>query len=555
MKSRSPLSSDLLSGMVTALFSIPEGMAYAKLAGVNPIYGLYSGMVSTIFASLTTGSILMISTLTSAIAISTHSVFRVAGIDVHQLDDAIVTLTCMIGLIMIFMGLFRLGRMIEYVSNAVVTGFVAGASLLILLGELGTLVGFPIHEHNKLLQVYHWLLHFPDWKPLTAMIGLGSILLQLLLMVIPFTKRIATLTVVLISSLVVQYFELSSIRLIRDIATIPNQLPSLSLPNLHLMPTLFLGALSVSLIAIIQGAGVSAAIPNPNHSTSNPSKDLIGQGIGNLAGSFFHSMGTGGSLSRTAISVKAGAKTRFGGVFAGFFLMMIVLAFGPWIEYIPLASIAGILCVIAVKLIKNRLFDVQIIWSTSKTSFAVMLATFLSALFIPLQWTIFIGAILSFLFYFIARPKKAQLHQWVQDEKGEFQILEAPQQILSNESIVLDFEGNCFFAEVPHIKRMMPRIENTHHSVIIFRMRGCEDIHSSFLKWLRQFAERFQAQGNRLFLEGIDPKIRSALEKSGIIKVVGEDSLFPKENLQYHALRKAQEAADQFIQTGTKESI
>jgi SulP family sulfate permease len=126
------LRSDLVSGFATGLFSIPEGMAYAKLAGVNPVYGLYSGMIKTIVASLTTGSVLMISTLTSAIALSTASFIQVAGIQHSQMPQALFTITFLVGAVMFVMGLLRLGSVVNFVSNAVMTGFVAGASLLII---------------------------------------------------------------------------------------------------------------------------------------------------------------------------------------------------------------------------------------------------------------------------------------------------------------------------------------------------------------------------------------------------------------------------------------
>jgi SulP family sulfate permease len=126
------LRSDLVSGFATGLFSIPEGMAYAKLAGVNPAYGLYSGMITTIVASLTTGSVLMISTLTSAIAPSTASVIQIAGIQHSQMPQALFTITFLVGAVMFVMGLLRLGSVVNSVSNAVMTGFVVGASLLII---------------------------------------------------------------------------------------------------------------------------------------------------------------------------------------------------------------------------------------------------------------------------------------------------------------------------------------------------------------------------------------------------------------------------------------
>ena len=132
---RTGIVPNMISGLATGLFSIPEGMAYAQLAGVNPIYGLYSGVVAVMVSSLTTGTILMMSTLTSAIALTTGSVLQNAGIQSSQMPQALFTITLLVGAIMFLLGLARLGNIVNFVSNAVMTGFVAGASLLIILGQ------------------------------------------------------------------------------------------------------------------------------------------------------------------------------------------------------------------------------------------------------------------------------------------------------------------------------------------------------------------------------------------------------------------------------------
>lgn len=144
---------DAVAGFSTGLFSIPEGMAYAQLAGVNPVYGLYSGMVATIVAAMSTGTILMISTLTSAIALSTGSMLESAGLDASSDPSALFTITFLVGTYMFVMGLLRLGSLMSFVSNAVMTGFVAGASLLIIIGELGDFSGYDPVGANDFAEI------------------------------------------------------------------------------------------------------------------------------------------------------------------------------------------------------------------------------------------------------------------------------------------------------------------------------------------------------------------------------------------------------------------
>ena len=181
------------------------------------------------------------------------------------------------------------------------------------------------------------------------------------------------------------------------IGPIPSGLPAPTLPDFSVIPEVALGSVSVALVALVQGAGISTAVPNPDGSKSSASRDFLGQGLGNLAGSFFQSMPTGGSLSRTGISTSAGAKSRWGGVFAGLFLALIILLFSSLVQYVPWAVIAGMLCVIGTELIMGRLPDARLVIKTSWGATAAGVITFVSALFIPLQWTIFLGAGLSLI--------------------------------------------------------------------------------------------------------------------------------------------------------------
>ena len=541
------IKSDILSGIATAMFSIPEGMAYAKLAGVNPIYGLYSGMVATIAAALTTGTVLMISTITSAIAISTHSVLHLAGIESHNIANALFTLTFLIGVVMLTLGILRLGKIIDFVSNAVMTGFVVGASSLIIIGELNDLVGITKQGHNKIEEFIHWITQIHHWEPTTSAIGFGSLVFMILLQMIPKLKEVAALIVLLVFTLIVNLNDLHSVAVVGDIAKISGSLPGMVFPDFQLIPRLALGAVSVALIALTQGAGVSAAIRNPDGSVSGHSRDFIGQGLGNLFGSFFQSMGTGGSLSRTGISVGAGAKSRLSGIFTGIWLMMIILFVGPMFEHIPLACISGILCVIAAKIILKRRSDIMLMFTTSFEPGIVMLVTFLSALFIPLQWTIFLGAGLSLLFFAYTSATEIRLVQWVQDKAEYFRREKLPDKLESNQLIILDYDGNCFFGEVPAIRKLMPSIEDVHGAVLIWRMRGCEDAHSTFLKWLKQFVDDFHAEGNQFMLEGVEPHVMKQLKESGIIDTIGSKNVFLAEPGLFKSLDHAIKVAKQWI--------
>jgi SulP family sulfate permease len=523
------LRSDIVAGFATGLFSIPEGMAYAQLAGVNPVYGLYSGMIATIVAAMTTGTILMISTLTSAIALSTASVMSVAGITDSQMPTALFTITFLVGVTMFILGLARLGSLVNYVSNAVMTGFVAAASLLIIIGELGDLTGYDPSGANKVAEVWDWLSNISSWDLTTTIVGFATIMVMVIFKRIPKTERLAAIITLLLGTVVVNLLDLSSVALVGSIASIPRGLPVPMMPDFSLIPELALGSVSVALVALVQGAGISTAMPNPDGSRSNQSRDFIGEGLGNLAGSFFQSMSTGGSLSRTGISVGAGTKSRWGGIFAGLWLALIVILFAPLAELVPLAVIAGMLVVIGVELILARVPDAKLVLRTSKGSVAAGLLTFLSALFIPLQWTIFLGAGLSLILYVVASSKRVRLYQLVKNEDGRWEERAMPEAFVSNGITAVTFEGFEFYAEVPVVAEMMPPVRDVTGAVIILRLRGTEMVHSTAVKWLEKLVEDLEVGNNQVMLAGVEPHLMEVFEKTGFTELVGEDNVFVAE--------------------------
>jgi SulP family sulfate permease len=550
---RSGLVPNIISGLATGLFSIPEGMAYAQIAGVNPVYGMYSGIVATIVTSLSAGTVLMMSTLTSAIALTTASVMQNAGIQNSQMPQALFTITFLTGAIMFLLGILRLGSIVNFVSNAVMTGFVAAASLLIILGQEHHLTGYSPVGANQWQKTINWLQNISQWDWTTVIVSLVVIVFMVALKRIRPLEKYAAIIVLFVGSVVVNALHIQT-ELIASIATIPNSLPKFMLPSFSLSPELILGSVSVTLVALAQGAGISTAVPNPDGSKASSSRDFIGEGLGNLAGSFFQSMSTGGSLSRTGVSVGAGATNRLGGVFAGLWLGLVVLLFGSYAEKVPLAIIGGMLTVIGVELITARVPSARLVIRTrSWGPITAMALTFFSSLFIPLQWAIFLGAFLSLMLYLSVSASKGKLFQFVRGEDGYWQEHDLPKSFPSNQATVIAYRGANFFAEVPAIMDKMPSLEGVKNAVIIWRLRGLEETHSTFLKQLSLFAKKTHAGGNRFMLEGVEPQVMQMLEKTGLLDEIGRENVFEVQPGMGAALDAAWKEAQKWLGSKTGE--
>jgi sulfate permease, SulP family len=543
---------NIISGLATGLFSIPEGMAYAQLAGVNPVYGMYSGIIATIVSSLSTGTVLMMSTLTSAIALTTGSVLAKAGIQDSQLPAALFTVTFLTGAIMFLLGIARLGSIVNFVSNAVMTGFVAGAALLIILGQEHHLTGYKGVGPNEFWQTVNWLQNISQWQWTTVAVSIGVIIMMVIFKRIKPLERYAAIIVLALGTIIVNVFAIQT-PLVSSIATIPNGLPHFMLPNFTLMPELLLGSLSVAIVALAQGAGISTAVPNPDGSKASQSRDFVGEGLGNLAGSFFQSMGTGGSLSRTGVSVGAGANSRWGGVFAGLWLGLILLLFGSSAEKVPLAVIGGMLVVIGIELIAARVPSARLVFSTGEWGpIAAMVITFVTALFIPLQDTIFLGAGLSLLLYVAASSRKLRLQEAVHQDDGGWVMQDAPKQLKPNDVTVFVIQGLDFFAEVPTLEDQMPPTRGVQNAVVVLVIRDMRTISSTGIKWIEHFAKELQANGGALILADVNPEVYAILKKSGALALLGDDNIIPATDRVLESERKAWEVAQQRLQEKQK---
>jgi sulfate permease, SulP family len=525
---------NLVGGFVAGLYSVPEGIGYASLAGLNPMLGIYAGMVPVAVAATMTGSVLMMSTLTSAIALTTGGILDGAGYSSAQIPQAVFTLTLLAGVLMAVLGALKLGSIVNYVSNSVMTGFVMGVAILIMVGKFDNIFGYdPTEFSNKVLKAADILLHPGDWDPATTVVGVGTIVLAFALKAIPRIERYALVLVVVIGTAVVWLLGINTL-LISDEATIPSGLAALpiphslaDLPDLAMIPALFVGAVSVALVALAQGAGIRPAFSNPDGSRSSSSRDFLGQGLGNVAGSFFQSTATGGSLSRTAVSADGGATSRVAGYVAAATVVLLVVFLGPVVGQIPEAVIGGLLFVIGVELVMGRMPDARLAWRTGSKSRLLFAVTLVLTLTVPLQWAILLGAVLSLLAFVGASESRADLQRMRRDDAGWRRTDDIPDTLPSDEPLVLSYTGPNFFADVPTMAERLPAPDPDHPGVLVFHLGVLEDFSSTTLKQLGKYLAEVRTAGSGLVLTGVEDGARDVLARTGLLEGLGAGNVLP----------------------------
>nr|WP_281270230.1 solute carrier family 23 protein [Corynebacterium alimapuense] len=534
---------DAVSGFMTGLFSIPEGMAYATVGGFSAPMGLWSGAVPTVISSLFSRTALMVTTLTSAIALSAHSILVSAGLDPGDLG-AVAALSAMVGLWMLLLGLLKLGSAMSFVSTAVMTGFTAGIAVQIVAGVVKDATGYSPESQNTVAKLIEGFVHIRSWDWPTVAVAVATVGLWAALHRIPALKKIATLAALLTVTIVVTILG-TKVELVSDIAAIPRSLPPFTLPDFAAMPSLVSGGLAIALIALAQAAGISSAVPNPDGSRANVSQDFKAQGIANVAGSFFGALPTGGSLSRTGVATSAGAQTRWVGIFAGLSLILLVVTLGPLAGAIPMAVIGGLLLVIGGELIAGRIADVMLVLRTSWLSSAAMALTFAATTQLPLQQAIFLGTGLSIVLFTIQAAKQGRLIQFIPTPEGSFEIADAPTTLPSGRTTVLHYLGSGFFAEVNRLEEDWPRIHHTHDAAIVLSLRGSAGIPSTtFIKSFTRLLDRWHDKGIEVVVCGVSDKLMERFETGGVSKRLS-DSLMGASPVLLESLANAYELAEE----------
>ncbi|GHJ47211.1 hypothetical protein Cs7R123_45530 [Catellatospora sp. TT07R-123] len=504
-----PTGRDAVAGFVTGLFSIPEGVAYASIGGFAAPLGLWSGVVPTILGSVFARTVLMVTTLTSAIALSARSVLQAAGLDTGDIG-AIATLTVLVGVVMLILGLLRLGSVMSYVSTAVMTGFTVGIALQIIAGVIKDATGYSPGSSNTVGKLADALIHLSRWKTPVVIVAAATVAAWLLFRLWRPTRSLATLLSLLVVTAATVLLG-TDVERVADIAAIPRSLPPFTLPDLGAVPALATGAVAIALVALAQAAGIGAAVVNPDGSRPDASKDFSAQGVANLAGGLFGALPTGGSLSRTGIAQSSGAHTRWAGIFAGVFLAVIVLLVGPYAGLIPMAVIGGIMLVIGAELIERRRNDIMLVLHTSWPSAIAMIVTFAATTALPLQYAIFLGAALSILLTSITVTRSSRLLEFRRGDGG-WEIGDPPAHLPSGRTTVLHYDGAGFFSEVGRIDQDWPDTTGATDAAVVLSVRGAVDVPSAtFLKALDDRVGRLDAQGISFVMAGVPDRFRDLL--------------------------------------------
>jgi sulfate permease, SulP family len=536
------LSADLLAGLTFAVVNVPQSMAHALLATINPVQGIFTLILAMPVGALFTSSVFMNVSTTSALSVAVGS--SLVGYSGDQKIQALASLVIMVGVIELILGVLKLGSMIRFVPNSVMTGFINGVAVLIILGQVSDLTGATSAYSNKVAKTLDVLLHpeLIDW----VTVGI-SVLTILIIVGMGRTRlrKVAPIFGLLISTFVVYVFQLQSVALVKDVTTITGALPHLVMPNLQLLIKMIIPAVSLAIIGLIQGAGVSQSFPNPDGKFPDVSRDFIGQGAANIAAGLFQGIPAGGSMSGTSLNVTSGAKTRWTNIFAGVFVALIIVFFSRFVGFIPMPALAALVLLAGVQSI--HISDAITVYQTGPISIAAMALTFGCTLFIPLQYAVLAGVAFAILLYVFQASNQVKVIQVSPVPDGLPEETAAPAQLPSDQVTILLVYGSIFFAAAQTIEKALPAVDDTHHAVVILGLRGHTEIASTFINTLSRYSTSLQEKESKLILAGIDKEVYELLRRTGVLAQIGEENVFLAQKQLGGSVNQALKAARSWL--------
>lgn len=532
---RRNIGGDLTAGITTALVTIPDAMASAILAGVNPLNGLYALMVGTPVAALLASSQFMYVANTGAIAITVNSVL--GGYSGEQLISALVVLTILVGVIQLALGLLKAGGLVRYISNAVLIGFMTGVAINIILGQLGDFTGYHSEYSNKVIKAIDLFLHIGQIDLQATLIGVVTLVLIIVLEKIKPVKNFSMILALAGGSLLAYLLGWTAVELIGDIANIPRGFPVPVLPDLSLVPALLPGAFAVAIIGLVQASGVSKSVPNPDGNYPDVSRDFTAQGAGNLAAGFFQGMPVGGTMSETSVNINAGAKSRLALIISAIVIIIAVVLFGNLVEYLAMPAIAALLIVAGYEAIKVD--AIRDVWHTGRAPRGILLFTFIMTLALPVQYAVLLGVLLAMGQYIYQSSTDLRLVELVEQPDGNFVEREAPTKLAANSIVVLQPYGSLFFAGASVLESKLPDPKDATGATLIIRLRGLPQGGSTLVSVVERYAKKMRDNGAHLVLAELSDRIYEQLEKTETIELLGIDRAYRAEPEFFAATRKA----------------
>src|SRR6056297_4190470 len=514
--------SDLYSGLSVATLCIPQNMAYALIAGLNPIYGLYTSIVSQIISTITGRSSYIIVGPTNLMAMAIAS--NLNYVAKNNYLEMVILLTFLVGIFQIIAGLLKLGKLVRYVSHPVIVGLTTGAAIIIGVGQINNLLGVSIDRtYNVYMELYNLILNLSSINFISLILGLTTILI-----IIVAEKSIYKIPSYLLGVLIVTIIVMLSgfNNIINTVGYINLSEFKISIPplKLNLILNLSTKSLAVAIVGLIQTLAVVKSISHRSNEELDINKEFISQGFMNFGLSFFSGFASSASFTNTFANYQRGAKTRISELLSAIAILFFIIFFNFFIKYIPISSLAALVLLFAYNMID--ISEVKELIRATKADTLVFIITFIATISSPrIEYAVYLGVILS-LISVLKNSSEPKVDHLIYDEEAHSKLKKtAPQEIADDEYLILDMVGDFNFSSAENFKEKLENVTEAGCGYVL-RLRNIDNIDITTINELKRFIKNVQNKDREVLISGINQKKYKILKNLGIIDLVGEDNIF-----------------------------
>ena len=516
---------DLLSGTIVGIIAVPLAMSFAIASGVKPEYGIYTAIIAGVLISILGGSKFQIGGPTGAF------VPVLLGIVLMYGYENLLIAGLLAGIMLVLMGVFKLGTLIKYIPRPVTVGFTAGIAVIIFTGQIGNFLGLSNMEqhekfHMNILEIVSNLPTVNMYSILVALLSLTMILLTPKIL----PKIPGALIGIIVSSVVTMLFLQGQVATIGSTyGAIPNTLPEFHVPEITL-ERLYLLIGPAFVIAMLGGiesllsAVVADGMTNSKH---NSNRELIGQGIANIVTPFFGGIPATGAIARTATNIKSGATSPMSGVIHGVFVLLTLILLAPLAVHIPLASLAPVLMIVAWNMSERHHF-LHIVKLKSGDSL-VLIITFLLTVFTSLTLAVEVGLVLAVVLFAKRMSDMlvvAKVLPNLDEQGGKLQSQMVTESHDCPQISVYTIEGPLFFGAAQTFEQSILNTIHYKPSVFIIRLGNVPYIDSTGEEYFRNIIKNFRENGGTLLVSGVKPSLEDMLRRNGLYELIGEQNFY-----------------------------
>lgn len=525
---------DLLAGITVGIVLVPQGMAYAMIAGLPPVHGLYASLFPVlVYALLGTSRKIAVGPVAMDSLLVAVGLGTLAITGVENYIKMVVVLALMVGVIQFLLGVLRMGFLVNFLSKPVISGFTSAAAIIIVFSQMKHLLGISVVGSNRIyktvINIFYKLgeINYVDFS-------IGLVGIALLLGFKKWAKNIPGILIIVVLGIVAVYFFQLETYGIKLVGNVPSGLPSFIMPTLNIEDVKQLApiAIALALVGYLEAISIGKAIEDKTgEDTIKANQELIALGSSNIVGSFFQGYPVTASFSRSAISFDAGTKTNLSAIFSVILVVLTLLFLTPLFKFLPNAILASIIMVSVVKLIDIKYF--KYLWSNRKDEFFVMLMTFLITLFIGITQGILIGVLCSLLLmvYRTSKPHFVEIGNIGNSDYYKNVIRFADEVVVRNDLLIVRFDSQLYFGNsayfkkqlLKHIKAKGPALKG-----IILNAESINYIDATAADMLTKLIHDIRERELQFYIAGAIGPTRDIIFSTGIIKELQREFLFVK---------------------------